>query len=418
MGLRMGLLRRKRGNDGFGGSRMQLATTWRTVCAVAVASLAAACGNLGQPEDAQAIDAIGFNAPVAVSAQTNTLYAADPLLPDQPNTLFLIFLTEAGALEPVAAADRPPWWVFKPVAGGAAGDQITLPIAHRKISGRTETRQWTEGPSKLFGETINYTVEVDPNVKGLTTRSFGPFSFRLVLVNDPAVGHWTVRSPGGFDTPIAALDTPQVLNAVAQQSRASVNDFQQRIGAAKQQSYGAIQKALQDNGVLMRSTKAPNVLLSPRAHLAFYIQPNDQAAGALGDYLAYCRAVRVPGYGPWRLASQAELTAVTEMREQGLRTLIDTPDRRLWGAISAPPDQGSVMIPTSTMMDNSGALYDIASPPAEAYGTSLQIFDLTNQGLFQSNGVSISVNTIRGDQLIGVTYQRPSRTFCVATLGT
>lgn len=77
---------------------------------------------------------------------------------------------------------------------------------------------------------------------------------------------------------------------------------------------------------------------------------------------------------------------------------------------------GGITFPTATTTDNSGNRYDLSSPPMQAYGTSIHLFNLKYQGLFQQGAYSLNINTATGDQLLQRRYDMPMRIICVADL--
>jgi hypothetical protein len=60
------------------------------------------------------------------------------------------------------------------------------------VADRTELRQWNDGETKYFAETLNLFFEPAAPLKPYVHEKIGPFALRLVLANDPAVGHWEV----------------------------------------------------------------------------------------------------------------------------------------------------------------------------------------------------------------------------------
>lgn len=384
------------------------------VIVVSFVSLVAACGLPGgRVDDSPFISEIGFNNPLTLTVQLDEAYRTDPNFLDGDNMAAIALLWKQGAIVVTPNPDASPWWRFDVHSGNLENEHLTIPIAHREITDRTEVRQWTQQSIPFFAETVQYRVQVDAPFQVAGLGRFEHYSFRLVLNNDPAVGHWTRQEPNGSG---AFDDTTQLQQAISQAGSGVIGELSHAIGNAKVQAYAQIEQRLSSSGTLSRSPKNHDVLVSTSLGRAYYIHPNEQSGMTVGGFVHYCRSVRAKGFGPWRLPNDQELAATTQPGVQGLHELIDTPDRRFWGTIGTPPASGEIPFPTATITDNSGNRYDLSNPPAEAYGTSIHIFNLTYQGLFQQNSYSLNINTATGDQLLQRRYDNPMRIICVTDL--
>jgi len=95
--------------------------------------------------------------------------------------------------------------------------------------------------------------------------------FRLVLLNDPAVGHWQVFNDFGRGTHFSeGIDSAAVTDVLDQAGHKVEQDFLARLKTAQQQVYSEWEKVLANNEPLS-AVAVQNVLVSKKNKLAFYV---------------------------------------------------------------------------------------------------------------------------------------------------
>jgi hypothetical protein len=226
-------------------------------------------------DDSQALQEIGFAAPILVSADTSlALDGQGNFITDQ-NTKLLDAFLKAGVLGIDANMNGNPWWTFTRTNNPAAsfnGGIVSVPVATRQISKRSDQKTWTEGSVNYFAETVTYTIAVASPYTGGKSISLGPFSLRLVLVNDPAVGHWSTLQDPQRGTHFDTNDVSGVPAAITQ--GINIGDIVSAAQKAQQRTYQAIQDTYMADGRLEQNAKQPDVLVSQKLGMAYYARSN------------------------------------------------------------------------------------------------------------------------------------------------
>lgn len=232
-------------------------------------------------------------------------------------------LVEAGTVKIEPDASGGPWWK---IAG--VGDELVLGIGTREITKHSEKRRWKEGATRYYSETITYKLVGPQILPNRFPSTYGPFSFRLVAVNDPRNGRWQL------DTGQTVIDTQAEYAAFGAPLLASgdcsLDASSRAVADAQRRAMDEIEASLARDGNLARGP-APGTLINSNAKLAYYAVRKDfDDSRTFAAAEAYCRSVKVPGFGTWRIPNMAELNTV-----RADKFIRDVPDHRLWGQVFA-----------------------------------------------------------------------------------
>jgi|CXWL01.1.fsa_nt_gi hypothetical protein len=307
------------------------------------------------------LDEAGFSAPVLVETQPANVIGFRGQLANDANAARFALLVHEGLVS-VAPHNGEPWWEYNTASNiSNNGGSLSAVLGRRSIVGHADARHWQEEGKEYYAETISYVVDVDSAFRSITTRRLGPFSLRIVLANDPRVGHWQLQSHeflSGSGTRSSDEDVAinQVLSPLAQ---AGLQDLPSQIENAKTATFDSIERDLASRGVARGAR--PDVVVSSTARLAYYTGFGTVFGRDLGnrdsstmptELLAaaaqMCRSVSASPYSGWRVPTESELRAVMQPGGEGV-VLLDTPDNRLWGRLEVAREDGyGYMIVTST----------------------------------------------------------------------
>lgn len=328
--------------------------------------LLSSCGS-GKPDidETEFLAAINFTAPISVSVQLNQFYDYYGRVQNTDNTNLIAFLANAGFIGAVAQTNSAPWWHFNVAGGSLANEQFTILVGKRVVTNHSDEKSWSEGAIKYYAETITYTIQLADGIKSATSAHFDQNSFRLVLMNDPAVGRWQAVVGGGRGTTFDGSDTATVVKELASEGNGYLNNFLQKIADAKTQSSDQIQASLASQHTL-EVGPLPRTLLNKRAGILFYKGEAFNLANnvTLGTLKNYCSQLHAGNYS-WTLPTDAQLSIVMQRNSYNPANIIDTPDGRLWGDVARPTVPGTVILTadaaiTFTYSADSHAFYIVA----------------------------------------------------------
>jgi hypothetical protein len=258
-----------------------------------------------------------------------------------------------------------------------------MPVGQRHITGRTEQRSWKENAIDHYAETITYTITTTPELQKAGLAVLGPFSIRMVMQNDPAVGHWQVQSDPltGAMPGLASGEEVAIQNQLTAFGSAHEGEMQAGIASAIAQAFNMKEAAMAAAGGLARDPKVPFVSFKRSANLAFYTKVQPSQSMSPTQMLDYCRSLKTPGYGPWRMATIDDLKALLDQFPFG--RLVDLPDGRLLRDLGRRPEgQDVAFIFSSTIEDRSNE-YAIGTAPPELNGGAIMGFRVLSDGEVQ-----------------------------------
>jgi len=343
---------------------------------LASASIACACSptGLGSPDDTPVLEAIHFSQPVNLQVSLNS---------SAPPTNIQAALSRAGYISAAPYSNGDPWWHFNLNDGQLANNNTDaiVNMGERQIINRSEQRSWSDNSIQYFSETINYKIVIAPRLKVASVGDIGPFSIRIVMVNDPSIGHWTLQNDplDASETMPAAPENDAVMTQLNNLGLASAAAFRGQIVESIQDSYHQVAAAiLQQSGLQPKNTDL-GVLVASSRHLAYLKDVSDLPDGAVfADAKSYCANLKRDDLA-WRLATFEEVNEVAPQVNGSTR--MDSPDGQIWGLA-----QGKKFI-VDTFSTYAGQVAD--HPPGE---TSSGMGALVNRRVFylQPGGIVTS----------------------------
>jgi|SRR5579862_195012 len=300
-----------------------------------------ACSKGGSDADEQQLlNELGFANPITMIVAVGQ--------PASGSGAALLLATGYASIHPMTG--EAPYFSFNVNAPMSNGNAV-LTVGKRSIVGRSDAKDWTEGSIEYFAETVTYNIELEDKLKSATPVAFDGFSLRLVAFKDPAVGKWQVSTDPTRGTHYIQDDVNLVTNRLLSFGNSKVSDLTNQAAAAQKEAFDAIQQQLASDGLLKQDGSDPDVLISPRAHLAYYRKMNSGHGGVtIAQVEQYCEKQTAGSY-KWHVPTVDELTpatTVTGYNEQngasnGGGHLIDTPDGRLWGQLGRSSNPNTML---------------------------------------------------------------------------
>lgn len=182
----------------------------------------------------QHLNSVGFNEPLTFNIDPTRINVEAAGIRhfyfDGTRSLGVVsLLAHTGRVNPVPDAGNPNGWRMD-VPGVENPGTVRVAIGTRVITSRTNQRTWTEGAKEYTAETITYVIKRAPDIAVPGSADLGPFSFRLVIVNDPAVGEWRV-DPFTMEDP--RRDQDAVLQQVSNEGIAVIGSLAEKIRNAR-----------------------------------------------------------------------------------------------------------------------------------------------------------------------------------------
>ena len=319
-----------------------MATSFRCLAGILAYLCLAACG-AGSPDDQPLLDAAGFAQPLVGNVKIWNAYLTYSGLQSNRDAALTAALVEAGQVNVEPQATQSPWWRFSMPGGGRS--ELAFLIGRRKLGGRSEVRNWSNGPIKCFAETISYTIDVDAGFRKAGLTEIGPFTYRLVAANDPSVGHWQVGSSACGEAAPLQSDIADAETRVADVGAALIPRLAERISGAQTEASNQVERDLAGRGMLARSAADPNVVTSRQNRRAWYLGPLELGGKTFADLETICRGIRSRAASGWRVPTPQELGQI--LYDSGSLSFADAPDRRLFGRF-IPGQDGTYRIWTNT----------------------------------------------------------------------
>jgi hypothetical protein len=261
------------------------------------------------------------------------------------NQCLLVPMIDQGFVTVLPRQEGSPYWALATRALATDGPvTVVVPLGRRHLLGTSNETRFTRDGAQFFAETVSYTIVPDPGgLRAPSGDGYGPFSMRVVFVNDPAVGHWTLSSETAEDGQTQFDPDSEIAAAIKQfaPTGCDPNTVAEKIRAARSQAFNQIEAALKASGQIERGPGG-DVLVSTASHHAFYLgyANGEKLAGVpMGNWVAaasaLCQTVPVKGFSNWRLPTPEEFqTATTQgVTRPDWRLFLDTPDRRLWASL-------------------------------------------------------------------------------------
>jgi len=326
------------------------ALIWRARLLVAVVVLfGTACSKVPSDlDEAALLESMSFNAPVVYSIQLDQITDDERQWTDNSQAHLAAPLVVTGYLSVIPNPNSAPWCNFSVDDGAMSGSQLTVTAGTRVITARSKPEKWSAGGVKYFAETITYSIDISDRLDPIVKANIDGQTLRLVAAKDPAVGSWQVTTDTERGTQYAQDDAATISQLVAATGRDSLSALSQAVAQAKQRAFDEIEADLASNGILVRVSDSPNVLVSDQRQLRYYRGDTIPLSSGvtLGSLKQRCADLGAEN-AAWRLPSADELATVFA-REA---VLIDTPDHRLWG------DFGEVTPPSFYLLSSSAKKY-------------------------------------------------------------
>src|SRR5690349_4623020 len=168
------------------------------------------CGRYGAPVgEQQVLNAIGFTKPIVITLSLNSpsngvLSFEDSF--DQSSLNVSAALLKAGYIKIVASPDSAPWYQVK-TTNDSDSNLLQFEVGNRVIQQTSDEKNWQDGSVQYYAETISYAVKMRGGLEQLLSGD-ADFHIRVVLENDPAVGHWQISERSDFAS--LTMDTQAV----------------------------------------------------------------------------------------------------------------------------------------------------------------------------------------------------------------
>jgi len=375
--------------------------------------------NIGE---SQALKTLGFDNPITISVVANGSVDSDGNPSSDEVLRRMALLLRADALRISPNINGSPWWTFNVASGTLADGVITVPAGRRAVAGHSEEQSWSEGAVHYYAETISYNVEPVGGFS-LGHSAVGPFSIRLILKNDPAVGHWEATSNGAAGSRFAQSDAAALAAELSKPDDEAVGRLRTAISQARRSAFDAIEQNLKATGVIERDPNNPDVLVSRRLRTAYYTKSDSNSSITLSKAAEACASLVARGYGSesgrWHLATSEEVKALLGVRPGG-NQLPDAPDSRLWRNFIIPQGNYPPTLITATVAGNNGAEYQAPNLPP-MYNPGVKIFHILSDGQLSANGYGLGIGDIGapGDRVLVADWQSQTsayRVLCITLL--
>lgn len=343
---------------------------------------------------------MGFNAPVSVRAAPGSLRWWNGQLRVDENAHVVAAMHAAGVVGVAADPSKDPWWRW------LSSGESDVPVATRRVVSKGNVERWESGATKFFAETITYKLIVNETFREVLGSEAGPYTYRLVLGYDPAVGEWRRYADGsGGQSPLDRDRSVLWVRAVESGGQ-KLPQLMQAIGDAQTRASDAIEKDLAQSGLLAK-TADQGVLVSTRSGLAWNTHAIPVEGRSWAEAMEACGLLHPGKYGGWRTPTLRELWTLTR-RGQTYPQIIDTPDRRLLGPAYQKPDgtYGAHFISRDVTGYNGKAIGPEYNGPIELPGL----------GVSKTGAANVDRDRDRPEGRRYNEYNRHYRLLCVATI--
>jgi hypothetical protein len=340
------------------GTEMRIGQILTKQAFICVLLLLNSCGpSKPNVDEKEFLNAVEFTKPISVVVQLDQFTDSYGRVQSSDNTNLIAFLANAGFIGILPQTSAAPWWHFNVSGGALENEQFTVLLGERVVTNHSDEKSWSEGAIQYYAETITYSIQLEQGIKSATNAQFNQNSFRLVLMNDPAVGRWQAIVGDVRGTTFNNSDSAAITRELAIEGGGFLNNLVSKISQAITQSSDQIEQQLASQGVIARG-REPGVVTSKNGNLAFYTTGASFDGRSLGDIDTYCQALKIGSYRNWRWPTRQELGVLVSANG----VLIDTPDRRFWRILTTVgPDQIQFHIPTNTFVDNGGTAFNLAN---------------------------------------------------------
>jgi hypothetical protein len=300
-----------------------------------------------------ALDAIGFNNPLAITVQLDQV----PPIPNgqynDDNASLAALLIRANYASTQPSPDSAPWWHFNVSGGTLNGNAFTFDAGSRVISSRSDEQSWTEGSVQYFAETITYSIDLNGQLKKVVKAPLDGLTLRFVAMKDPAIGTWQISNDPTRGTKFSQDDVTLLSNRLAAVGSDALGVLTVEIYRARNEAFQEIQNRLASDGTLERNATDPHVLVSKKNQIMFYKGDtiNNPQSTTIGALKSYCSALQAAGKS-WHLATSQDIQEMIApvTPSSTVINVIDTPDHRLWEDFSTPESPGFQIITDSAQM--------------------------------------------------------------------
>jgi hypothetical protein len=236
--------------------------------------------------------------------------------------------------------ESEPYFALASDNNPAGGGEIVLFSGRRRFASSSEEQSYSRNSNAYFAQTVTYFIKGEGSLlQPARPEGFGPFSIRLVYVNDPAVGQWRLESftpLSGGEVQGSDRGAIQAILAQVSQRGCPTNAIAASAASARAEALNRIERRLAESGVLARDP-TPNTVVSRRNRRIWNLASTDMRGRKWRDMFTICGGINVAGGRNWRPASMADLRTImtptrNDRNEGGV--LIDTPDRRLFGNVT------------------------------------------------------------------------------------
>lgn len=328
------------------------------------------CSGPSAPNDADLLETIGINSPIAIGFNPANVAMPDGTLADAVDTALAASFLKAGLIDTVPT-DHSPYWQFSSPSG------TTFTAGQRTVDSREDVRIWRDGSVDWFAETIRYHIQPSDQLSKAGIQPSAILAVRLVASNNPAVGHWQLDPSQSGTLNDASTLEEGIIQAGTNLEVALANSIQ----SARVKSFDAFAQKLEDQGILERSSVDGNVAISKRQHVYLYLAPLNITGRSLADLEPICNSLKSKIKGVWHAPVYQDIAStIVDNFATNVTRLYDTPDRRFFAQL-VPVPHGNINFVTTDwepymnfhvttkfqLFDNDlgGRLTDIRSDPKE-----------------------------------------------------
>ncbi|HEY1707207.1 MAG TPA: hypothetical protein VGG10_03010 [Rhizomicrobium sp.] len=297
------------------------------------------------PGEQDALASLSFGVPFTVHVSLNqSIDGAGNLSGDPGEINLLALFARANLLRATPNMARSPWWQFTAVAPYWSNGTLLVPAARRVVTKRSEQAYWTEGSTQYYAETISYVLEPTAPLARVAKDLHVAGSLRLVLQNDPAVGHWQMDGDPLRGTKWSQDDGRALIRALIDIGGDHTVALHSQIQSARNSAFDLIERSLAGGGVMQRVAGEPGVLFSRANNLHYAVAGNLRLGSiTVAQLRATCAQVHQAKL-TWRLPHLDELRTLfgrTDFFNQA--SVVDTPDHRFWPQFAAVAPPGLIV---------------------------------------------------------------------------
>lgn len=111
-----------------------------------------------------------------------------------------LILTKKVTFQP--RPELSPFWILNVGSIKNYGEVVDIDFGARTFQSARDGKRWSDGPNEFYAESVLYTISGSESLD--KPYDFGPFTMRVVFINNPAVGRWQIQSATPDDARITS----------------------------------------------------------------------------------------------------------------------------------------------------------------------------------------------------------------------